>query len=108
SIYIEYRDNPMLNDLKLIFRGSNGSASQEYLVAESGPTVIYGSTTNNAPTIVVTGQARNASRINVQFNDLNQDYNVRQDNIFTTAAMPLEAGINNITFKVMNNGQVIE
>jgi len=106
SIYIEYRDSPMLNDLEIVFN------NQRHTVAETGPTVVYSSSSNTTAstgTIVLTGEAPNATRITVGINGNEFDFNVTSTtNRFTTSALTINAGINNVTFKVVNGGQIIE
>lgn len=106
SIYIEYRDSPMLNDLEIVFN------NQRYTVAETGPTVVYSTSANTSAstgTIVLTGEAPNATRITVGINGNEFDFNVTSsNNRFTTSSLTINTGINNVTFKVVNGGQVIE
>lgn len=107
SIYIEYRDNPMLYDLKVTFE------NQDYDMKELEPTMLY----STAPQIqqqgqiVITGRAPNATKVTIDINGRSYDFNVStsaNNNRFSTSQLTIDKGINNIKFKVHNGGQVVE
>ncbi|MFD0957894.1 S-layer homology domain-containing protein [Paenibacillus chungangensis] len=107
SIYIEYRDSPMLYDLKVTFE------NRDYDMLESQPTMLYSTAPNvqNEGYIVITGKAPNASKVNVDINGRSYDFNVstaENNNRFSTSQLTIDKGINNITFKVFNGGQIVE
>ncbi|MFD0590641.1 S-layer homology domain-containing protein [Paenibacillus sp. GCM10027627] len=107
SIYVEYRNSPMLYDLKVNFE------NREYDMQESGPTMLYSTNTQvqNQGTIVITGKAPNATKVTVLINGRSYDFNVSSsssDSRFSTSQLTIDKGMNNITFKVYNNGQIIE
>lgn len=107
SIYIDYRNSPMLYDLKVTFE------NRDYEMSESQPTMLY----STAPTIqdrgqiVITGKAPNATKVTIVINGRSYDFNVStstSENRFSTSQLTIDKGINNITFKVINGGQVVE
>lgn len=108
SIYIEYRDSPMLYDLKVQFE------NQEYDIAENEPTMLYSSasTVQSNGTIVITGRAPNATKVNVSINGRSFDFNVSSTaanlSRFGTSQLTIDKGINNVVFKVYNGNQVVE
>lgn len=106
SIYIEYRNSPMLYDLKINFE------NQEYDMQESGPTMLYasGNQTSSSGSIVITGKAPNATKVTIVINGRSYDFNVSttSDNRFSTSQLTIDKGMNTIQFKVYNGGQVIE
>lgn len=106
SIYIEYRNSPMLYDLKINFE------NQEYDMQESGPTMLYssGAQTSSDGSIVITGKAPNATKVTIVINGRSYDFNVSStsDNRFSTSQLTIDKGMNTIGFKVYNGGQVIE
>ncbi len=107
SIYIEYRDSPMLYDLKLLFE------NQEYELSENQITMLYSSQPNvvTSGNIVITGKAPNAQKVTVLINGRSYDFVVSSsspDNRFSTTALTIDPGINEITFKVHNGNQITE
>lgn len=106
SIYIEFRDSPMLNDLRILFE------NQAYDVLEDGVTMLYTSAQTQASTGVITidGYAPNATKVTVDINNYSYDFNVSQTGNFrfTTSQLTINKGMNAITFKVTNAGQIIE
>ncbi|MFD2117014.1 S-layer homology domain-containing protein [Paenibacillus yanchengensis] len=107
SIYIEYRDSPMLYDLKINFE------NREHVMKEEGATMLYATTpnTSNQGQIVITGKAPNAQKVTIIINGRSFDFNVAtasNESRFSTSQLTLDAGINKITFKVYNGGQVTE
>lgn len=107
SIYIEFRDSPMLNDLKILFE------NRSYDVLESGVTMLYSQSQTPSSTGIITidGYAPNATKVTVEINDYSYDFNVSQttNNFrFTTSQLTINKGMNTIKFKVTNGGQVIE
>lgn len=107
SIYIEYRNSPMLYDLKINFE------NQEYDMVESGPTMLYTTATQvqNTGSIVITGKAPNATKVSIVINGRSYDFPVStttNDNRFSTSQLTIDKGMNAITFKVYNGGQIIE
>lgn len=106
SIYIEYRDSPMLYDLKVTFE------NRDYDMPENEPTMLYSTAPNivDKGQIVITGKAPNTQKVNVNINGRSYDFNVSttSDSRFSTSQLTIDKGINRITFKVYNGGQVIE
>ncbi|MFC6334921.1 S-layer homology domain-containing protein [Paenibacillus septentrionalis] len=107
SIYIEFRDSPMLNDLKILFE------NRSYDVLENGVTMLYSQSQTQTPTGIITmdGYAPNATKVTVEINNYSYDFNVSQTSgtfRFTTSQLTINKGMNTIKFKVTNGGQVIE
>jgi len=106
SIYIEFRDSPMLNDLQILFE------NQAYDVLEDGVTMLYSNSQTPSSTGVITidGYAPNATKVTVEINNYSYDFNVSQTGNFrfTTSQLTINKGMNTIKFKVTNAGQVIE
>lgn len=107
SIYIEYRDSPMLYDLKVTFE------NRDYEMQEATPTMLYSTSTNQQTSgnIVITGKAPNATKVTIVINDRSFDFNVStasSDSRFSTSQLSIDKGMNKIVFKVYNGGQVIE
>lgn len=107
SIYIEYRNSPMLYDLKATFE------NKDYAMPENQPTMLY----STAPIvqqngeIVISGKAPNAQKITVVINGRSYEFNVSNstsDSRFSTSLLSIQKGINTIVLKVHNNGQVVE
>lgn len=107
SIYIEYRNSPMLYDLKATFE------NKDYAMPEDQPTMLY----STAPVvqqngeIVISGKAPNAQKITIVINGRSYDFNVSNstsDSRFSTSLLSIEKGINTIVLKVHNNGQIVE
>lgn len=107
SVYIEFRDSPMLNDLKILFE------NRSYDVLENGVTMLYSQSQTSSRTGVITidGYAPNATKVTVEINGYSYDFNVSQTSNsfrFSTSQLTINKGMNTITFKVTNGGQVIE
>ncbi|MGI2296719.1 S-layer homology domain-containing protein [Paenibacillus sp. GXUN7292] len=107
SIYIEYRDSPMLYDLKINFE------NRDYDMLESEPTMLYSTAPNivDRGQIVITGKAPNAQKVTIDINGRSYDFNVStssNDSRFSTSQLTIDKGINRITFKVLNGGQIVE
>lgn len=107
SVYIEFRDSPMLNDLKILFE------NRSYDVLENGVTMLYSQSQTSSRTGVITidGYAPNATKVTVEINNYSYDFNVSQTSNtfrFSTSQLTINKGMNTITFKVTNGGQVIE
>ncbi|MHA6481325.1 S-layer homology domain-containing protein [Paenibacillus sp. strain BS8-2] len=106
SIYIEYRNSPMLYDLKVSFENNL------YEMQEATPTMLYSATTNQQTTgnIVITGNAPNATKVTIVINGRSFDFNVSSngDSRFSTSQLSIDKGMNTIVFKVYNGGQIIE
>jgi hypothetical protein len=107
SIYIEYRDSPMLYDLKVTFE------NRDYEMQEATPTMLYSNSTNQQTSgnIVITGKAPNATKVTIVINDRSFDFNVStasSDSRFSTSQLSIDKGMNKIVFKVYNGGQIIE
>jgi hypothetical protein len=107
SIYIEYRNSPMLYDLKATFE------NKDYAMPEDQPTMLY----STAPVvqqngeIVISGKAPNAQKITVVINGRSYEFNVSNsttDSRFSTSLLSIQKGINKIVLKVHNNGQIVE
>ncbi|WP_424766636.1 S-layer homology domain-containing protein [Paenibacillus sp. sgz302251] len=107
SIYIEYRNSPMLYDLKVTFE------NRDYDMPESEPTMLY----STAPTVqergevVISGKAPNAQKVSIVINGRSYDFNVStatSDSRFSTSLLSIDKGINTVVLKVHNNGQIVE
>ncbi|GBG08011.1 hypothetical protein PAT3040_02578 [Paenibacillus agaridevorans] len=107
SIYIEYRDSPMLYDLKVQFE------NKEHDLLEDQPTMLYSTAPviTNTGQIVITGRAPNATKVTIDINGRSFDFNVStasSNNRFSTSQLTIDKGINNISFKVHNGGQIVQ
>ncbi|MUT65037.1 S-layer homology domain-containing protein [Paenibacillus sp. NEAU-GSW1] len=106
SIYIEYRNSPMLYDLKVTFE------NKDYLMPEDEPTMLYSTqpVVKDTGEIVISGKAPNAQKITVIINTRSYEFNVSStsDSRFSTSLLSINKGINTVVLKVHNNGQVIE
>ncbi|QNK58340.1 S-layer homology domain-containing protein [Paenibacillus sp. PAMC21692] len=107
SIYIEYRDSPMLYDLKVQFE------NQEYDLLEDQPTMLYSTApiVSSTGQVVITGRAPNATKVTIDINGRSFDFNVStasSNNRFSTSQLTIDKGINNISFRVHNGGQVVQ
>lgn len=107
SIYIEYRDSPMLNDLSILFENRTTN------VAESGVTMLYSNAANPTATgnITIVGKAPNATSVSIEVNGDSFDFNVgsaTSEYRFSTSQLTINKGMNTLKFKVTNGGQVIE
>ncbi|WP_165280034.1 S-layer homology domain-containing protein [Paenibacillus protaetiae] len=106
SIYIEYRNSPMLYDLQATIRGS------VYNILEDQTTVIQSALSQGKTKedIAITGKAPNATKVAVTVNGRSYEYSVASssDYSFTASPISVNAGKNVITIKVYNNSQVVE
>ncbi|URN96075.1 MAG: S-layer homology domain-containing protein [Candidatus Pristimantibacillus lignocellulolyticus] len=107
SIYIEFRDSPMLTDLNILFE------NRSYAVEESGVTMLYSNAAVPTDTGIITleGYAPNASKVTVEINNYTYDFNVSTSTSnyrFSTSQLSIKKGMNTIKFKVTNGGQVVE
>ncbi|CAM4476251.1 hypothetical protein FHS16_004693 [Paenibacillus endophyticus] len=107
SIYIEYRNSPMLYDLKATFE------NKDYVMPEDQPTMLYSTAplVQQTGEIVISGKAPNAQKITVVINDRSYDFNVSttsSDSRFSTSLLSIQKGLNKIILKVHNNGQIVE
>ncbi|MFC4100372.1 S-layer homology domain-containing protein [Paenibacillus xanthanilyticus] len=105
SIYIEYRNSPILYNLTATLSGSS------FPLTEASSTIVYSTATNGRTTadISITGNAPNASTISVSVNGNTKSFTVNTANGNTFAASPitLQKGKNTVTFKVNNGTQII-
>jgi S-layer homology domain. len=106
SIYIEYRDSPMLYDLTATIRGTS------YNILEDQTTVLQ-STLSDGKTnedIAISGKAPNAAKVVVIINGKSYEYKVSDAGDYKFVASPLNinAGKNIVTIRVVNSSQVVE
>ncbi|WP_193726650.1 S-layer homology domain-containing protein [Paenibacillus guangzhouensis] len=106
SIYIEYRNAPMMYNLTATLNGNN------FDVKEDSTTVVYSDATNGRTTadISITGNAPNAEKVTVTVNNKSWDYTVRSTDNWKFVASPvnIRKGKNILNIKVYNNNQVTE
>lgn len=107
SIYVEYRNSPMLYDLKVTFE------NKDYAVPENEPTMLYSTAPVVLQTgeIVISGKAPNAQKVTVVINGRSFEFNVSttsSDSRFSTSILSINKGINTVVLKVHNNGQIVE
>lgn len=106
SIYIEYRNAPMMYNLTATLNGNN------FDVKEDSTTVVYSDATNGRTTadISITGNAPNAEKVTVTVNNKSWDYTVRSTDNWKFVASPvnIRKGKNILNIKVYNNSQVTE
>jgi len=105
--YIEYRDSPILHDLKV------GFETETYDLLENGITMLYSRSDipQTTGSISINGYAPNASKVTVIINGSSYDYMVSQTSNsfrFVVPQLTINEGLNAITFKVSNGGQVVE
>ncbi|TYP75702.1 S-layer homology domain-containing protein [Paenibacillus methanolicus] len=105
SIYIEYRNSPILYNLTATLSGSS------FPLTEASSTIVYSNATKGRTTadISITGNAPNASSVSVSVNGNTKSFTVNTANGNTFAASPitLQKGKNIVTFKVNNGTQII-
>ncbi|MFB5674737.1 S-layer homology domain-containing protein [Paenibacillus terreus] len=108
SIYIEYRNGPMLYDLKAAL--GNKAAVE---LSETKPAVLMGDG-STSDKIIITGKAPNADKVVVLVDDngktnswtyTTSSYN---DYKFTASNIPVKPGKNLITIRVYNGDQMVE
>lgn len=107
SIYIEYRNSPMLYDLKVTFE------NKDYAVPVDMPTMLYSTApiVQKTGEIVISGKAPNAQKVSIDINGRTYDFNVSAsstDSRFSTSLLSIQKGMNKVVLKVHNNGQVVE
>lgn len=106
SIYIEYRNGPMLYDLTASLDGNS------FPIVENGTTVVQSNPSRgrSAADISITGKAPNAQQVTIVVNGSSKTYSVNSANNNTFAAAPitLQKGKNQVTIKISNGTQVIE
>ncbi|MFD1953930.1 S-layer homology domain-containing protein [Paenibacillus thailandensis] len=108
SIYIEYRNSPMLYDLFVTFE------NEDFAVREDGTTVLYATESQGETEaeVIFSGKALNADSVTITVNNDNSyDFNVyREDDeyTFTSSILRLDAGMNEIKFSIKSDGQTID
>ncbi|WP_336776630.1 S-layer homology domain-containing protein [Paenibacillus sp. MMO-58] len=106
SIYIEYRNSPMLYDLTATIRGTS------YPILEDQTTVLQSALSDGKTSedISISGKAPNATKVSVSVNGKSYEYNVSDAGDYKFVASPLniKAGKNIVTIRVYNNSQVVE
>ncbi len=85
SIFIEYRNGPMLYDLTANLDGNN------FPIIENGTTVVQSNTSKGRTTadISITGKAPNAQQVTIIVNGSSKTYSVNNTNDNTFAAAPI-------------------
>lgn len=107
SIYIEYRNTPLLYDLLISYN------NKSFDMQETATTVIYSTSTvvEDTGEIVITGKAPNADAVTVIVNGESYEFPVSSSSgeyRFTSSLLAINKGINTIKLKVTNSGQVVE
>lgn len=106
SIYIEYRDNPLLYDLAANIRGN------KYSILEDQTTVLQSALSDGKDNedISISGVAPNATKVVVILNGKSYEYRVSDAGDYKFIASPLniKTGKNIVTFRVSNDSQTIE
>lgn len=106
SIYIEYRNSPMLYDLTATIRGTS------YPILEDQTTVLQSALSDGKTSedISISGKAPNATKVSVIVNGKSYEYNVSDAGDYKFVASPLniKTGKNIVTIRVYNNSQVVE
>ncbi|SDX27885.1 S-layer homology domain-containing protein [Paenibacillus sp. CF384] len=106
SIYVEYRNGPMLYDLTASLDGNN------FPIVENGTTVVQSTTSRgrSSADISITGKAPNAQQVTIIVNGSSKTYSVNSANNDSFAAAPitLQKGKNQVTIRIKNGTQVIE
>lgn len=106
SIYIEYRDNPLLYDLTANIRGV------QYSILEDATTILQSpmSEGKDSEDISISGVAPNATKVVVIMNGKSYEYRVSDSGDYKFIASPLniKAGKNIVTIRVSNDNQTIE
>lgn len=105
SIYIEYRNSPMLYDLSANLNGSN------FALSETQSTVVYSTASmgrTNAD-VSISGKAPNATKVTVSVDGKSNTYSIANaDASFVASPINLKKGMNLITIRVFNNTQYVE
>ncbi|WP_373232268.1 S-layer homology domain-containing protein [Cohnella sp.] len=106
SIYIEYRDSPMLFDLTA---GLDGSL---FNIAESETTVVHSTASRGkgSADISISGKAPNATKVSVIVNGKSNTYSISSSSDWSFVASPInvQKGMNLVTIRVFNNTQFVE
>ncbi|WP_274654236.1 S-layer homology domain-containing protein [Paenibacillus humicola] len=106
SIYIEYRDSPLLYNLTANLNGNS------FPIVETGTTVVQSANSNGRATadISILGNAPNANNVTVIVNGNSKTYSVNSsdNDSFVASPVTLNKGKNQVTIKVSNGTQVIE
>lgn len=105
SIFIEYRDSPMLNNLQV-------SYNDVFVpIEETAATMLYRpANATGTNEVILSGFAPNASSVTVEVNGNSYTYGVSESSNFqfNTGKLVVSVGMNTIKFKVVNGGQVLE
>lgn len=108
SIYIEYRNSPMLYDLNVTFENT------DFVVDENNTTVLYATESDgeDEAEVILSGKALNADSVTITVNDdTSYDFNVYRSGdeyTFTSSILKLEAGMNEVKFSVKSSGQTVD
>jgi hypothetical protein len=106
SIYIEYRDSPMLYDLTA---GLDGTL---FNIAESATTVVHSTASRgkNSADISISGKAPNATKVTVIVNGKSNSYSISSSSDWSFIASPvnIQKGMNYVTIRVYNSTQYVE
>lgn len=106
SIYIEYRDSPMLFDLTA---GLDGSL---FNIDESATTVVHSNASRGkgSADISISGKAPNATKVSVIVNGKSNTYSISSSSDWSFVASPvnIQKGMNLVTIRVFNNTQFVE
>lgn len=106
SIYIEYRDSPMLYDLTA---GLDGSL---FSINETDTTVVHSTASRNKSSadISISGKAPNATKVTVIVNGKSNTYSISSTSDWSFVASPInvQKGMNIVTIRVYNNTQYVE
>ncbi|WP_219834420.1 S-layer homology domain-containing protein [Paenibacillus sp. R14(2021)] len=106
SIFVEYRNGPMLYDLTANLDGNN------FPIVENGTTVVQSNTSRGRETadISITGKAPNAQQVTIVVNGSSKTYSVNSsnNNSFAAAPITLQKGKNLVTIRIKNGTQTIE
>lgn len=106
SIYIEYRDSPMLYDLTA---GLDGTL---FNIEEAATTVVHSTTSRGKASadISISGKAPNATKVTVIVNGKSNTYSISSSSDWSFVASPInvQKGMNLVTIRVFNNSQYVE
>jgi hypothetical protein len=106
SIYVEYRNSPMLYDLSA---GINGSV---FTINETQTTVVHSAASmgKSNTDISISGKAPNATKVSVIIGNKSNTYSISSSSDFSFVASPvnLKKGMNLVTIRVYNDTQYVE
>ncbi|MCD9022283.1 S-layer homology domain-containing protein [Cohnella silvisoli] len=106
SVYVEYRNSPMLYDLTA---GLNGSV---FTINETQTTVVHSTASmGKANTdISISGKAPNATKVSVIIGNKSNTYSISSSSDYSFVASPvnLKKGMNLVTIRVFNDTQYVE